>query len=251
MKSNWKLYDTLIEGIPGGICVREARIWEHWIAVESSEGGMGLAMRVNSTTITAAREGGWAGMPLNELARAVKSWNFVEAGCGLAAINAYYNHPQRASALGIDLGHPSRANEAFQKYRDALRGKKAAVIGHFPYLEELLGPVCRLSILERAPQAGDYPDSACEYLLPEEDYVFITGSTLVNKTAPRLLELSRDAYTVLVGPSVPLAPALFETGIDDLSGFVVLRPAECFDAIERGGEGEHFKSGTMVNFKKA
>ena len=54
-------------------------------------------------------------------------------------------------------------------------------------IEELIAPLCRLSILERDPVLGDYPDSACEYILPEQDYVFITGMTLVNKTLPHLL----------------------------------------------------------------
>ena len=149
------------------------------------------------------------------------------------------------------MTHPSRANEAFQKYREEITGKKAAVIGHFSYLEQLLGPVCTLSILERRPRDGDYPDPACEYLLPEQDYVFITGSALVNKTLPRLLQICRNTtYTVLVGPSVPLAPALFDFGADDLSGFVVLTPADCFHAILSGIEGEHFKSGTMVNYRR-
>ena len=33
----------------------------------------------------------------------------------------------------------------------------------------------------------DFLDSACEYILPEQDFVFITGMTLTNKTLPRLL----------------------------------------------------------------
>jgi uncharacterized protein (DUF4213/DUF364 family) len=206
-------------------------------------------MRIDIETIPPALEGGYRGMSLKQLAAAAKSWNFIEAGYGVAAINAYYNHPKRAAALGIDLSCPSRANEAFQKYRGEIAGKKAAVVGHFPFLEKLLGPVCELSILERKPQSGDYPDPACEYLLPEQDYVFITGSTLVNKTMPRLLQLC-PKHTVLVGPSVPLAPALFDFGADDLSGFVVLDPAQCLQAIQEGIEGRHFKTGTMVNYTR-
>ena len=36
-------------------------------------------------------------------------------------------------------------------------------------------------MIERRPGAKDYPDAACEYLLPEMDAVFITGSTAANK----------------------------------------------------------------------
>ncbi|MDR2485174.1 MAG: DUF364 domain-containing protein [Treponema sp.] len=246
----WSLYDTLLDRIPEGITVTETFMGDHWIGVHTDEDGAGLAMRINSTAIPRRKQGVYAGMTLKELAKAAKSWNFIEAGYGVAAINAYYNHRERVKALGIDLTHPSMANEAFQKYREEITGKKAAVIGHFSYLEHLLGPVCKLSILERRPRDGDYPDPACEYLLPEQDYVFITGSTLVNKTLPRLLQLCGNAYTVLVGPSVPLAPALFDFGADDLSGFVALTPADCFHAILSGIKGGHFKSGTMVNYRR-
>lgn len=245
----WKLYDALLDRIPEGIRAAETFMGGHWIAVRSDDGGLGLAMRINSETVQPMRAGGYAGLSLKALGNAAKSWNFIEAGYGVAAINAYYNHPKRAAALGIDLTRPSMANEAFQKYRDEITGKKAAVVGHFPYLEQLLSPVCELSILERKPRLGDYPDPACEYLLPEQDYVFISGSALVNKTLPRLLQLCRG-HTVLVGPSVPLAPALFDFGANDLSGFVALDSARCLHAIQEGAERQHFDAGTMVNYRR-
>ncbi|MDR0568481.1 MAG: DUF364 domain-containing protein [Spirochaetaceae bacterium] len=244
----WKLYDALLDPIPGDIRVAETFMGGHWIAVRAEDGGLGLAMRINSATVPAFPAGEYAGLSLKALGQAAKSWNFISAGYGVAAINAYYNRPERAAALGIDLSCPSLANEAFRKYRDQIAGKKAAVIGHFPYLEALLGPVCELSIIERKPRPGDYPDPACEYLLPEQDYVFITGSALVNKTLPRLLQLCRG-YAVLVGPSVPLAPALFDFGADDLSGFVALDPDRCLQAIAQDAAGRHFDAGTMVHFK--
>ncbi len=36
--------------------------------------------------------------------------------------------------------------------------------------------------------AGEYPEAACEYLPPEMDFAFITGSATVNRTMPRLLK---------------------------------------------------------------
>ena len=77
-------------------------------------------------------------------------------------------------------------------------------------------------ILEREPKPGDYPDSACEYLLPDCEVVLITGSASVNKTMPRLLELAKNARIVLTGPTVPLCPRLLDLGIQRLNGSVVL-----------------------------
>jgi uncharacterized protein (DUF4213/DUF364 family) len=195
--------------------------------------------------------GDLTGLPLKRLSRHAKSWNFLDAGFGVAAMNAYYNQHKRAAALGIDMPDESRKNEAFEKYRVEVSGKKVAVVGHFPYLEQLLKPVCELSILERRPRDGDLPDSACEFLLGEQDYVFITGSTMVNKTLPRLLSLCKNAWTVLVGPSVTLSPVLFDFGVDDLSGFVVRDPGLCLASVREGDRARQFQSGTMVNFRQA
>jgi uncharacterized protein (DUF4213/DUF364 family) len=246
----WELYDMLIDGVPKDITVVDAALGPHWAAILSSEGGVGMGMRYDVASLPSDLPADLRGMSLRLLAQSAKSWNFVDAAHGVAALNAYYNHPDRARALGIDTTRASRDNEAFLKYRAALTGQKAAVVGHFPYLENLLRPVCALSILERSPREGDFPDSACEYLLAEQDYVFITGSTLVNKTLPRLLELCRGRTAVLVGPSTPLTPALFDYGVYDLSGFVVLDPTRLFTAVRDGIEGRHFTAGTMVNFTR-
>jgi uncharacterized protein (DUF4213/DUF364 family) len=246
----WELYDRLIDGIPGDITVQECAVGSHWIAVRSSEGGLGLAMRIDIETLPPLPGGDYEGRPLKKLAACAKSWNFIEAGYGVAALNAYYNFEKRALSRGIELPDESRKNEAFEKYRAEVTGKKVAVVGHFPYLERLLSPVCELIILERRPQEGDYPDPACEFLLPQQDYAFITGSTMINKTLPRLLSLSKSAKTVLVGPSVTLSPLLFDFGVEDLSGFVVKKPENCLQAVREGDRGAQFEAGTMVNYRK-
>lgn len=118
-------------------------------------------------------EARFIGMPLREAAAFSKSWELEEASVGVAAINAWHN---RAAWL------PVRENaDAFLRYRSRAEGKRVGVIGRFAYLEKRLEPICDLYVIERQPGAKDYPDAACEYLLPEMDAVFITGSTAANK----------------------------------------------------------------------
>ncbi len=76
------------------------------------------------------------------------------------------------------------------------------------------------------------PDPACEYVLPKADYAFITGVTLINKTAPRLLELAQNARTIMVGPSVIVTPILFEWGVETLGSRVVLDPEKTRYAVK-------------------
>jgi len=245
----WELYDTLIDGIPDNIKVEDFSEGPHWVALGSDEGGVGLAMKIDVRSRPPVLREFYRGMPLKEAASASKSWNFAEAAFGIAAMNAFYNHPARAEKLGLDLNAPSKKHEAFVEYRRAVMGKKVVVVGHFPYLERELGPVCDLSILERNPWEGDFPDSACEFILGDQDYVFITGVTLVNKTLPRLLQLARNAYIVMVGPSVTLAPALLKMGVNDLSGFVVLNNKLSLEFVKNGHMKDNFHTGTMVNLR--
>jgi uncharacterized protein (DUF4213/DUF364 family) len=219
----------------------------HWTMVRSGD-AVGLAMTVHEKTRPAGMPSPGAGMALRDLAAAVKSWNFAEASLGMAAINAYWNSAAHAAvARALERGE----TEAFGAWRDRVRGKKAAVIGHFPRLEEKLGNICELSILEKRPLPGDYPDSACEFLLPSQDFVFATGVTLTNKTLPRLLELARRVGIILTGPSVPLAPLLFDWGVRDLQGFVVTDPALCRRLVKEDLSGAVvFDTGRQISMDR-
>jgi uncharacterized protein (DUF4213/DUF364 family) len=146
------------------------------------------------------------------------------------------------------LGRTPFGNEkdsAFVYYAERLRRKKVTVVGHFPELEPL-AEICDLTILERQPGAGDLPDSACEYILPAQDFVFITATALINKTLPRLLELSRNAFTVLVGPSTPLTPLLFNHGIHGLAGTIVVEPVSLWQAVQEGAARGVFERGAQM-----
>ena len=126
----------------------------------------------------------------------------------------------------------TKTQDVFTCLLNELRGKRVAVVGHFHNLERL-SAICELSILERKPMLGDMPDPACEYILAEQDVVIMTATTLINKTMPRLLELSRNARVVVAGPSTPLHPLMFDHGVDLLGGLIVDDAA--FGVASRGG----------------
>jgi hypothetical protein len=83
-------------------------------------------------------------------------------------------------------------------------------------------------------------------MLPDMDYVFITGLTLVNKTLPRLLELSQKARVILVGPSVPLAPQLFDFGVWELAGTLFTNQSLTGDLLKKGEHKEVIRCGKHV-----
>ena len=74
-------------------------------------------------------------------------------------------------------------------------------------------------------------------LLPqtEAEVVAVTATTLLNGTLPRVLAAVRaDAFLMMLGPSTPLTPALFDLGFDLLCGTVIEDPPAVIRAVEQG-----------------
>lgn len=214
------MYEMLIDLIPSELKVTGLEVGKKWVKVSNSAGGLGQAWSLdihNRPSGIAAFEG----LALKDVASLILRWNLAECSIAQAAINSWYSHPDVAASHGfVPTGEGTTWGQLFDPYIEKVEGKKVAVIGHFPFAQAALARAGEYICLERNMQAGDYPDSACEYLLPECDYVFISGSSFVNKTAPRLLALAAQAHTVVVGPSTPLHPGLLECGVNTLMGHV-------------------------------
>jgi uncharacterized protein (DUF4213/DUF364 family) len=246
MANRWYIYDELLESVPETALVRSFVSGRHWLMVESDGGGVGLAQRLPLELVpSGGPTPGFdpVGRPLKLVAERLKAWDFYQASAGLAALNAANNTLALIEGSPLRLAVDENRGDAFDFFLSEISGKKVAVIGHFPKLSKLRDK-CELSILERQPQPGDLPDQAAEYILPEQDFVYITGTAFINKTITRLLELSQRATVCLVGPSTPMNPLLFKHGLASLSGLVVtdrqkaaeaLTGDRCADLFSRGG----------------
>jgi uncharacterized protein (DUF4213/DUF364 family) len=234
------IYHELVEPIELGNPVTSCVAGLVWTLVATG-GAAGLALTLRDGVYESRLPGSINGAETRWLAEHITSWNMFDASLALGAINAWFNRRERVEGL---LGRPlvsERGVALFERLAERFAGGSVAVVGHFPHLEPL-SDRCDLTILERRPSGGDLPDQACEYMLPRQDCVCITGSTVSNKTLPRLLELSKDAYVVLVGPSVPLTPLWFDYGVDLLAGTVVLDSAVALGAVQQGGRRSLFGS---------
>lgn len=250
----WEIYDKLIGGIPETWKAEEIVRGSAFSYVKSGE-GIGIAGLVNYDYRVPMFMKNMEGAPLKEVAECVKSWNLYEASVGLAAINAYYNNPDVARKAGVAVGDSmhveDRIYDPFIMSQNEIRGKKVAVLGHFPFIESLFEPVCDMKVIAgEIPVEGDYPASSAEYFLPESDFVYIGSSCFVEKTLPRLLELSKNAQKVtIVGPSTTLAPVLFEYGVHDLSGYVIKDSDRAMRMIRGAENGKIFSTGQKVAFR--
>ena len=241
----WHLYNMLIDGVDEGPVVTDYCLGTHWSYVEA-DCGMGVAWTAPGGA-PRTYKGDLRGMKLRDMAKLAKSWNFAEATLGVAALNAWYARRELLDPLGavydepVDLPDGTRRKmDAFEMCAPQMQGKNVVVVGHFPHVERIVEYGGNLTVLERnVRDAMDTPDPACEYVLPYADFAFFTGVTFINKTATRLLELARNAHTVMVGPSVVMAPSLFEYGVDTLAGSVVADPEKVRFAVMNGA-GQFF-----------
>lgn len=252
-KKMWNIYDALIEGIPDHLIVDYQLTGGFRCLVRAGNTGVStLARNYNADNVAAASDNimknELCGRPLKEAAGLAKSWDFEKASLGMAAINAYYNDYALLSKLGVQIWEPHahRVGDVFEIYRERLLDKKVAMIGHFEYAAAWMREICKLTIFEREPRDGDLPDSAEEFYLPEQDFVFITGMSFTNKTLPRLLELSQNATVILVGPTVPASPILFQFGISCISSLCVRDPALSVENVRNGSCRDIYQSNSKL-----
>lgn len=222
--ANFSYYDILQQGLPEELCVRRLVHGISWTAAVLSDGSVGVAMHTAGETVPRMFES-LIGLSLRETGRALLSWNMEEASEALAAVNAFYNsvdcpyvNPESKTLDGIDM-------------RGRTVGMIGKMIGHSNMTEESFATAKELYIMDREEKPGAMPDSAAEFYLPLCDLVIITGSAAINKTMPRLLELSGNAQVILTGPSVSCCPALLELGIDRLHGQIITRKGAMLEAI--------------------
>jgi uncharacterized protein (DUF4213/DUF364 family) len=147
-----------------------------------------------------------------ELAELVTSPSQVEVSVGLAAINALLpRQPQQWRDLNAE-----------EVIAQAGAGKRVVMIGHFPFARRLRQRVGELIVLELAPRGDDLPAEQAPDWIPSADVLAMTSVTLLNGTLAELLALRQAPdLTLLMGPSTPMSPVLYDWGVDMLSGSIV------------------------------
>jgi len=234
----WRIYQSLIEPIPKQLEIKGFVQNQKWSAIDS-DCGAGVALCFQPLSGEHQRE--LAGKPLKEIASWIFSWDFSKASVGMAAINAFWNQRntiEKCFDSKLEELAPSISIEEYLKKEYA--GKKVLFVGYFPFADSLKSD-CEVTILERRELPGTLPDTACEALIPENNAIIISASTLVNKTYIRLAQLCRSKFSIITGPSSPLSPDLKEDGISQVSGIVIKDRRALFKLIGQGASREILK----------
>jgi uncharacterized protein (DUF4213/DUF364 family) len=235
-----KIIDDLISSLSGDSVVREVYSCVFWTAVLSKHCGLASTFREEHPHHGMVRGvGNLRNMSALELAEYAKSDNLLEASIGMATIN---------SLIDIDETKCDAEN-ALDALIEKGEGKDIAVVGHFPWIPKLQKAARNLWVLEQRPQAGDLPAEAAEDILPKADVVAITGTSLINHTAEKLLDLAKGSFIVMVGPTSPLSPVLFDWGVDVVSGTKVVEPEKVFRSISEGAIFPQVQGVKLLNMR--
>jgi uncharacterized protein (DUF4213/DUF364 family) len=226
--------------------VKDIRLGPFWTAVLTRNCGLA------STPHTADHHHGDSPAPVRdagnlmdksalELSQMARSESVLEAAIGMATIN---------SLLEIDEGKCVELNAA-DLIEEQGRDRRVAIVGHFPFVKRLRQVAKELSVIERHPREGDLTERQAQDIIPEADVVAITGSAFVNHTIEVLLSLCRPkAYVIVLGPTTPLSPVLFDYGVDVVSGTRVIDTETVLRYASQGATFRQMKGVRLLTMKK-
>jgi uncharacterized protein (DUF4213/DUF364 family) len=234
------IYEILLDYGNDETAIAEIVIGLTWTYCQAD--GIGLCMSPAIPTRTLPWSGTLVGRSIASLAPWIKSWDAYEATLGLAAVNTSINRNSELIERANPIGTGNLA--VFEYFLPLIQGQKVAVIGRYPGLARYEGQI-ELTVIERQPSDRDLPDPAAEYVLPQADWVFLTATSIANKTFPRLVELSQNGKLVLMGPTVPWLTELAEMGIDYLAGVSVTDAIALKQTIAEGGGVRIFETGVQ------
>jgi hypothetical protein len=239
-----KVIDDLLSTLSFEADVRDIRQGPFQTAVVTRHGGLASTPREHGhhqDTPPVKEAGTLLGKGVLEIAQMAYSPGLLVAAIPMAAIN---------SLLDVDDGHYIALN-AGDLLAEKGKGKKVALIGHFPFVPQLRQVVKELWVIEQYQREGDFTESEVENLVPQADVVGITGMAFTNRTIEGLLGLFRaEAYVIILGPTTPLSPVLFHYGVDAVSGTKVVDPEAVLRGVSQGATFRQLKGIQLLTMER-
>lgn len=223
-----KILDDVLSSLDSTAIVKDIRLGVMHTAVISH--GCGLASTLTYDAFKQAgphvvEPGNLLDKTAHELAIMANSARIMEAAIGMATINSLIQFDE-ANCVAIN---------ASEILAEKGKGKKVAIIGHFPFIPALKEQVGQLWVIEKNARQGDFNEQEADSILPLADVVGITGTAFTNHTLEHLLEICRPkAYVLMLGDTTPMSPVLFNYGIDAVCGVKVVNTELALNCVSQG-----------------
>ena len=155
---------------------------------------------------------GFRGKSLKSIARLLLSCDELSRSLGLAAVNAFWNLPQDDYSVSQKKSWGFAGLEA--------PGDGVVVIGDFGANMKQRLPMVK--VIEREPKLGQVAAENASDIINNTKKLIITGQTLANGSLELILRSSNAVdMRMLLGPSVPMAPVMFEYGLNQLGATAI------------------------------
>lgn len=235
MKNN-EILNEIWEGLDGGLVLEDISIFLNWIITKSRRcalanyflGMPGLDLDPNGDTYLR----NLLGSPVKKVIRELfDTRETLRVSTGMSCLNSALPVPE-----GVFDGN------AIDLFLDRAKNLRTCFIGHFPAADQWRAQGYPVDVIELFPQPGDIHWEHSHKALAAADLVFITGLTLVNGTFPEVVRRTPNArYRVLLGPTVPLSPVLFDYGVHLVGSTLILDVDRAVDCCRWGAGSEIFE----------
>jgi len=238
-----KILHEIINSIRDNHPIKRICVGAHWTAVTAKHTGMASTVMLEKTHgKDIVKDAGILNKKNSkELINYALSNNSLEASIGTACINACLTIPDK---------HIQEIN-GFDIVVRKGKNKTIAVFGHFPAVNGLRKIAEKVYLFEMDPVADEYSLDLVPDHLPKADVVAITSNSIINHTLENILPyIQPKAFRIMVGPSTPLTPILFDHGIDMLAGVRVINDDMLFSSVSQGAMFKQVKGVELITLVK-
>lgn len=191
--------------------------------------------------------GNITGMNVRELTALYQSQSLTARSLANAAVAASFDPHAMTGAI-----FPGKAQSLLEDIcARATRKKHIALIGHFHFADALknLGHTLDIYELEGRCAPGDIPNTQIPQRLRYADIVVMTSSTLITHATESILAASRpDAFKMIVGPTVPIHPLLWQFGFDAICASIITDPEQVARTAIQGGNHKQMTGAAKLNY---
>jgi len=247
MEFSEQMFNRMAEASDPKAAIEEIRIYTNWVLVKTGawslstffHGMPGFIEPLGMDTWM----GDWIGRPGKDAAlELLASRETLKRSVGMACLKSLLPEPgQTVDGNAIDLVAHAAARVP------------TCFIGLFKTAADWREQGYPVNIVELFPRPGDIHWNEADEVLAVAELVLMTGLTVVNETLEAVIRRTPKAkLRIIMGPTVPASPVLFDYGID-LLGISQVDDVELMSgyALLGGGSIAHAPAGALKSLNMA